>query len=95
MHLYSDMAGLFAPKGGTIPPHVLVTQLKPDIFIFNEAFGEAVAFELTCPWDGSIDRTHAYKEGKYAPLAELSGNFVTYYFSLDVTVRGLVKIKVD
>ena len=49
MRLYSDMAGLFAPNGGTIPPHILVTQLKPDIFFFNEASGEAVVFELTWP----------------------------------------------
>ena len=89
MHLYSDMAGLFAPSGGTIPPHVLVTQLRPDIFIFNEASREAVVFELTCPWDGNIDRAHAYKEGKYAPLvADLSRSFVTYHFSVEVSVRG-------
>ena len=78
-----------SPSGGTIPPHILVTQLRPDIFIFNEESREAVVFELTCPWDGNIDRAHAYKEGKYAPLvADLSRSFVTYHFSVEVSVRG-------
>ena len=67
----------------------LVSQLKPDIFIFNEASSEAVVFELTCPWDSNIDRAHAYKEGKYAPLvADLSRGFVTYNLSVEVSVRG-------
>ena len=44
------MPGFEAPHGGTIPPHILVTNLRPDLFIVNEAEKKAV-FELTCPWD--------------------------------------------
>ena len=59
--LYSDMPGYQAPHGGTIPPHVLVTALKPDVFIFNERNQEVFDFELICPWDSNIVRSHAYK----------------------------------
>ena len=65
--LFSDMPGHQAPHGGTIPPHILVTNLRPDIFIIDELKREAVVFELTCPWDTNVDRSHSYKEDKYAP----------------------------
>ena len=74
--LYSDMPGLQAPHGGKIPPHVLTTSLRPDIFLFNDLSRECIVFELTCPWDNNIDRSHSYKEEKYSPLlADLARNF--------------------
>ena len=36
--------GYQAPHDGTIPPHVLVTSIKPDIFIYSEESQEAVVF---------------------------------------------------
>ena len=91
MHLFSDLPGFLAPNGGSIPPHILVTNLKPDIFIVDEQAMVAVVFELTCPWDSNINRSHDYKEDKYAPLvADLSSRFTTYHFSFEVSVRGQV-----
>ena len=66
--LYSDIAGYTAPHGGTIPPNILVTSLKPDLFIVNEREAKAILLELTVPWDANIQRSHEYKEGKYAAL---------------------------
>ena len=87
--LYSDMPGFQAPHGGTIPPHILVTPLKPDIFIFSEESEEAIIFELTCPWDSNIDRSHSFKSEKYAPLvADLSRTRVVSFFSIEVSARG-------
>ena len=89
--LYCDMPGFQAPHGGTIPPHILVTALKPDIFIFSEVSEEVIVFELTCPWDSNIDRSHAYKSGKYAPLiADLSQNYVVSFYSVEVSARGQI-----
>ena len=83
------MPGLTAPHGGTIPPHILVTNLRPDLFLFDETTRVAVVFELTCPWDSNIDRNHTYKEDKYSPLvADLSRSFKTYQFSVEVSARG-------
>lgn len=88
---FSDMAGHQAPHGGTIPPHVLVTNLRPDIFVLNETSREVVVFELTCPWDSNIARSHSYKEEKYAPLvADLSRLYKVYSFSSEVSVRGQI-----
>ena len=91
MTLFSDMAGHQAPHGGTIPPNILVTALRPDIFMLNEVSREVIIFELTCPWDSNIDRSHTYKEEKYAPLvADLSRDFKVFSFSFEVSVRGQI-----
>ena len=91
LELFSDLPGFLAPGGGSIPPHVLVTSQKPDIFIFNESTREAIVFELTCPSDDNINRSHIYKEEKYAPLvADLSRHYRTYHFSVEVSVRGQI-----
>ena len=89
--LYSDLPGFQAPNGGSIPPHVLVTPLRPDIFLVNENSREAVLFELTCPFERNIDRSHAYKEDKYAPLvADLSRDYKVFHFSVEVAARGMI-----
>ena len=85
------MPGYQAPHGGTIPPHVLVTALKPDIFIFSDRTREVIVFELTCPWDSNINRSHTYKSEKYAPLiADLSHSFIVSFFSIEVSARGQI-----
>ena len=83
------MEGFQAPHGGTIPPRILVTSLKPDLFIFNEETRVAVVFELTCPWDNNIERSHNFKEEKYSSLvSDLSHDFTVFQFSVEVSVRG-------
>ena len=91
MILYSDMPGYQAPHGGTVPPHVLVTALKPDIVIISEQSDEVIVFELTCPWDSNISRSHSYKSEKYSPLiSDLSQRFVTSFYSIEVSARGQI-----
>ena len=87
--LYSDLPGLQAPHGGVIPPDILVTLLKPDLFLVNVVSKVAIVFELTCPWDGNIQRSHEYKEQRYAALVgDLSNDFTVFQFSVEVSVRG-------
>ena len=91
MIVYSDMPGHQAPHGGTIPPHILVTALKPDVVVINELSQEVIIFELTCPWDANIARSHSYKSEKYSPLvADLSRTHVVSFFSIEVSARGQV-----
>ena len=87
--LYSG--GFPAPGIVSVPPNIIVTNLKPDLFIVNESTGVVVIFELTCPWDANIERSHAYKEQKYSHLVEdLSQRYKTYLFSVEISVRGQV-----
>ena len=89
--LSSDLVGFQSPTGGVIPPHVLVTPLRPDVFLVNEESREVVLFELTCPWERNIDRSHEYKENKYAPIvADMSQNYRVFHFSVEISARGLI-----
>ena len=91
MVLHADLPGHQAPHGGTIPPHILVSALKPDIFIYSELSQEVVVFELTCPWDSNIDRSHNFKSEKYAPLvSDLSRTHLVSFFSVEISARGQV-----
>ena len=91
MSLFSDMPGFQAPHGGTIPPHVLVTALKPDIVIVSDNSLDIIIFELTCPWDTNIVRSHNYKSEKYAPLvADLFQTRIVSFFSIEVSARGQI-----
>ena len=92
--LFSDLPGFEAPHGGVIPPHVLVTTLKPDLFIFDEVRRVIVMVELTCPWDNNVERSHEYKQEKYSPLVtDLSRHFRVFYYPVEVSVRGQVTKK--
>ena len=85
------MPGTQAPHGGTVPPHVLVTALKPDIVIVNEQSEEVIVLELTCPWDSNISCSHTYKSDKYSSLiTDLSQRFVTSFYSIEVSARGQI-----
>ena len=89
--LFLDLDGFLAPHGGVIPPHILATTLKPDLFVINELSKEIVIIELTCPWDSNIERSHTYKQEKYATLvADLSRDFRVRYYPIEVSVRGQV-----
>ena len=89
--LYSDLPGFQAPHGGVIPPDIHVTNLKPDLFLYNASTKEVVFFELTCPWDSNIQRMHEFKEEKYAPLiADLSRNYKVYNYSVEISARGQI-----
>ena len=91
MSLFSDMPGYQAPQGGTIPPHILVTALKPDICVISSSSQEVIVFELTCPWDTNIARSHDYKSEKYAPLiSDLSQRYIVSFFPVEVSARGQV-----
>ena len=62
------------------------------LFFFKDTeFYTKICPKLTCPWDSNIERSHTYKEEKYAPLvADLSRTFRTFHFSVEVSVRGQV-----
>ena len=86
--LYSDMPGFSGWHG---PSRILVTALKPDIFFFSQVSEEVIVLKLTCLCDANIDRSHAFKSEKYAPLiADLSQNYIVSFYSVEVSPRGQI-----
>ena len=68
-----------------------MTSFKPDLFLISESKACAIILELTCPWDSNIQRSHDFKEEKYAPLvADLSNNFRVFHFLVEVSVKGQI-----
>ena len=52
--------------GGTLPPDVAVTNLKPDIVIVDRRNRKVAIFELTCPAEHRIAAAHTLKAHKYS-----------------------------
>ena len=63
---YVDVPGHQHPAGGTMPPDVAVTVLKPDIVIVDKRKKAVTILELTCPAEHRISAAHNLKMEKYA-----------------------------
>ena len=66
--VFSDLPGWEAPGGGTIPPELCVTNLKPDIVIQDTSTKTIHIYELTMPLTMNIDKRNYEKQTKYAPI---------------------------
>ena len=62
---FIDIEGSKRPGGGTLPPKVIVTALKPDIVIIDNKTKSVNIFELTVPGEKRIDVAHKLKTEKY------------------------------
>ena len=63
--VYSDIDGFQTSNGGTIPPNILVTTLRPDVVIIDEKKKAIYIFELTVPGELRIKEAHKLKHSKY------------------------------
>ena len=62
---YIDIEGEQTAAGGTLPPHVIVSNLKPDIVVVNQKDKKVSIFELTVPSEQRIETSHKLKFDKY------------------------------
>ena len=62
---YVDIQGHQTPGGGTFPPSLVVTTLKPDIVIVDKKQKATYIFELTVPSEGRLEQAHKLKQAKY------------------------------
>ena len=56
--VFSDIQGHQAAGGGSIPPEICVTNLRPDIVVINVENNTVNLLELTCPSEQNIDIRH-------------------------------------
>ena len=74
---YVDIEGCQTPAGGTIPPNLVVTTLRPDIVIIDKRKKEVNVFELTVPAESRIKISHNIKYQKYQHLiSDIGGQTV-------------------
>ena len=62
---YTDIEGHQVQGGGTLPPQLVVTPLKPDIVILEKKTKTLAIFELTVPGETRIATAHRIKLQKY------------------------------
>ena len=64
--VHSDLPRHETSNGRSLPPSMVVTNLKPDIVIIDDKKKEDKLFELTCPIEHNIHKQHIYKSDEYA-----------------------------
>ena len=69
LDLFSDLEG-HSINGGSLPPHIIITQSRPDLVIIHKTEKTVWLFELTVSFETNTEAAHARKKERYASLAE-------------------------
>ena len=88
--VFSDIEGHEAPGGGTVPPEIIVTNLKPDITIWDKVNNRFNIFELTVPLDVNISQRNIDKSNKYAHFATDITHINTTVTAFEISSTGNV-----
>ena len=88
--VFSDIEGHEAPGGGTVPPEIIVTNLKPDITIWDKLNNKFHIFELTVPLDVNISQRNIDKSNKYAHFATDITHINTTVTAFEISSTGNV-----
>ena len=90
--IYIDIPEHTTPSGGTIPPSLCVTPLKPDLVIIDKKKKTIHIFELTCSFETNIEDANRRKSNKYqhfeTDLADTG--LKPFIVPFEVGSRGLV-----
>ena len=91
--VFSDLPGMGAPGGGTIPPSLCVTNHKPDIVIIDNNTKTLHIYELTMPLMSNIDARHQEKSNKYSHfLTDITG-YTTTVNCFEVSSTGFISAR--
>jgi hypothetical protein len=73
------------------PPHIAITDKRPDIVLHSPSSHTVVMIELTCPIEDNIEGAYASsKRGRYAKLEKecIANGWSTHLFTVAVGSRG-------
>ena len=88
--VFSDLQGHTAAGGGSIPPELCVTTLKPDIVILDDKAKTIHMFELTCPSEHNIEQRHTEKSNKYAHFTTDISEYKCKVDAFEVSSKGFL-----
>ena len=91
--VYSDLPGMEAPGGGTIPPALCVTRFKPDIVIVDSLKKTLHIYELTVPLSCNIDARHQEKTQKYSTFITDITGFSCSLNCFEVSSTGFISTR--
>ena len=72
------------------PPHIVVTDSRPDIVIYSDVKKVVIMIELTSPCEENFDERHEYKLNHYNGLLGdcRSAGWSAHLFAIEVGARG-------
>jgi len=87
----ADLPG-FLGHGGTIPPEILITPVKPDIVLISKDSKDIVVIKLTSPSEPRIGISRAGKSSKYAATVQdlKDLGYEVKLFTIEVSARGIL-----
>ena len=84
----TQKAACHPENGSTIPSHITVTSLKPDLVILDKS--SVNIFELTVPFETNISNRHTYKANKYAHYLTGITVLTPYLEPFEIGSRGTI-----
>ena len=74
----------------SIPPKIVITNLRPDIVMYSNKEKMVILIELTVPWEDRFEESHQLKSAKYAGLVSdiTSNGWRSQCFPVEVGTRG-------
>ena len=91
--VYSDLPGHQAAGGGSIPPEICVTNLRPDVVIVDEEMKKIHLFELTMPGEENIDQRNRQKANKYAHFITDCSGYDCTVTCFEVSSKGFISTR--
>ena len=89
--VHSDLPGHQAAGGGSIPPEICVTNLRPDIVVIDVEKNIVNLFELTCPSEENINLRNQEKSRKYSHfLTDIPHSTLTCF---EVSSKGFLSTR--
>ena len=91
--VYSDLVGHQAAGGGTIPPEICVTNLRPDVVVLEEESKTIHIFELTMPGEHRIDESNRLKSNKYNHFVTDCAPYTCTLTCFEISSKGFISTR--
>ena len=89
---YKIVSDLATPENYLFPPVLAITDLRPDLVVYNELMRDAIIIELTVPFESNFGKAQERKQGKYHGLMNdvKKNGFDVDLITIEVVSRGFV-----
>ena len=91
--VYSDLVGHQAAGGGTVPPEICVTNLRPDVVVVEEESKRIQIFELTMPGEHRIDESNRLKSNKYNHFVTDCAPYTCTLTCFEISSKGFISTR--
>ena len=91
--VFSDLVGYQAAGGGSIPPKICVTNLRPDVVVVDRESQKIHLFELTMPGEHRIDVSNKLKSDKYSHFVTDCAPYTCTVTCFEISSKGFISTR--